>query len=267
MTPYLSYWSKGYRKLPSKYIIDLHKLAAFLCKKAYGEIHFITDTVSEKYFKDIKFDSVTVLKELDDIEDGYSVTWSLGKLVCFRYLAERKIHFMHLDYDVFLWGKLPSFIENSDVFAQHVEENVYNYYNVEEMLLACKYKNFAEENLANYAFNMGIFGGKDSSFIENYSKSSIELVMNPENRKFWAYGPDEINIYGNGWGWGRAVLAEQWFLANYAQQNNKVVTSLFDSLKDINEKAREYNYTHLWGSKSSPEIIEKIYKRIGEFNL
>lgn len=266
MNPYLSYWSKGYRKLPSKYIIDLHKLAAFLCKKAYGEVHFITDSVSEKYFKDIKFDSVTVLKELDDIDDSYGITWSLGKLFCFKHLAEQKIHFIHLDYDVLLWGKLPSFIENSDVFVQHLEEKVYGYYNVEKMLLACKYRNFAEESIVDYAFNMGIFGGKDSSFIENYSKASIELVMNPENRKFWAYDSNELNICVTR-PWGRAVLAEQWFLANYAQQNNKVVTCLFDSLKDINEKAREYNYTHLWGSKNSQEIAEKVYKRIEEFNL
>jgi hypothetical protein len=263
LIPYLSYWSKGYRKTPSKYIIDLHKLSAFLCKKQYGEVHLITDSASISHFKEIGFDSITVPDGLDEIPDEYSLTWSLGKVYCFNFLAKNKIPFLHVDYDVFLWKQLPDFIHNSDVFVQHTETNVSEFYHINKMINQCGYKNFPVDQVVDFAYNMGIFGGNDCSFIEDYSSASIELVMHKENKNFWSCDDKDTQALFT----GRAVLAEQWYLANFAKQKNKTVTCLFDGNMPSDTDAELCGYTHLWGAKGEEETIKKVYKCMEKYNL
>ena len=55
----MSYWSGGYQKKPSEYVVDLHKLSAHLILKNYGEVHMITDSNSIDSFKDL----IKILKE------------------------------------------------------------------------------------------------------------------------------------------------------------------------------------------------------------
>jgi hypothetical protein len=268
LVPYLSYSSKGYRKNPDEYLISLHKLSAYLCKKQYGEVHLITDSNSKQYFKNVKFDSIIVLNELDNIPDEFGPTWSLSKLYCFNYLAKNKIPFVHVDYDVFLWEPFPSFIEEADVFVQNKENSVTEYYEVNAMLNYCKYTNFSRASVPDFAYNMGIFGGQDFKFIEDYTKSSIDFVLNPKNKIFWT---SDLNQLGITYLWTRAVLAEQWYLALFANNSNKKITCIFDRVNESNcpseEDAKKVGYTHLWGAKDNSDIVNRVYKRIKEFNL
>ena len=308
LIPYYSFSTKGYLKDPNDdFFINLHKIGAFLCKKNYGEVHLITDTKGRDFFKKkVNFDSITVLKELDNIPESYRQVWSLGKILCYKHLAREKIPFLHVDYDVFLWKKLPDFIENADVFAQNLERNAVDHYKVDSAFKYCKYKNFPIKknflqkllNIKNkiypdFAYNMGIFGGQDFSFIEDYASKSLEFVFHPDNDYFWkefkVQNPYGLEIY-----WSKATIAEQWYLAKCEELFDKKITCLFNekeansgmwseidfhnneydllndkskkkillnkllSNKDIYLNAEDicykYGYTHLWGAKSSSPV-------------
>ncbi len=256
MIPFLSYWGFGYRREPSKYLLDLHKVCVSLCKKHYGKVYLITDERCVQFFKGIGFDEIIVLSELSDIPRDYGGTWSLGKLMAYRYLAQQKVHFLHLDYDVFLFKKLPDFIEDAGVFAQNIEKNGFKHYGVAVMKRGVKVEPPISKGCRiPRAYNLGIFGGRDFEFIFQYASSSIDMVLHPENREFWTragWPPDEFKAMQN------ATTAEQWFLSCCAEKLKKNVTVLFDSVDRQNcpfeKDAREKGYTHLWGLKDSPGV-------------
>lgn len=262
LIPYYSFSTKGYLKDPDEYFINLHKASAFLCKKAYGQVNLLTDSKGYKFFKNkVKFDSIEVLKELDNIPDAYRQVWSMGKLICFKHLADNNIPFLHVDYDVFLWKKLPDFIENADVFVQNKEYNAIDHYKVDIAYKYCRFKNFEvpkknflqklfnlKDNIyPNYAYNMGIFGGQDLNFIKKYATNSLEFVLHPDNAEYWTKIPI-LNSFLQSIYWSKATIAEQWYLAKCEEIFNKKITCLFNEEEsnsghwsDVNFEDNEYN--------------------------
>ena len=265
MVPYMSYWCGGYRKQPSEMILLMHKIACYFAKQHYGECHMLTDSSSKDLFKDCGFTSIQVLPKIADIPIEYSATWSLGKIYAYRYLAEQKIHFLHLDYDVFLFKKLPDFIQNADSFVQCVEKNCFDWYGIAEFLKICSYKKIIEDNQSFFAFNMGIFGGKDSNYIKEYCELVLDIVFKIENRQFW--------IEGGVGHWTRAAIAEQWFLACFEKYKKQKITCLFDRDRifgnsfPYEEDCAEYGYTHLWGVKDNPRWQNQIKQIVQKLNL
>lgn len=260
MTPYLSYWSAGYRGKPSDYLIDLHKVSAFLCKKHYGEVHLITDAHGAEELSKIKeFDSIEVLDKLTDIPIEYGKTWSLGKLVTYQHLAEKGKPFIHVDYDVFLFKRLPEDLENSACFAQNIEWGAYSFYGVHKFKAAVKEQNiYAKNCFADYAYNMGIFGGNDLDFLKEYAKSSVEMVLKEQDKPFWTreFKPEVDQM------WENATTAEQWYLACCAMFFNKKIHCLFDRVDQYNcpleEDAKKLSYTHLWGLKNATSVKRSV---------
>jgi hypothetical protein len=268
LKPHLSYWTQGYQKKPNKHILNWHKLSAFLCKKHYGEVHFVTDSDSFELFKDIKFDSITVLEELSNIPKEYVSVWSLGKIKVFSWLAGKGEPFLHIDYDVFLWKRLPEYIEKSEIFVQNKEalkDLKFTYYEVEKMLENCAFKNFSVKDLPDYGFNNGIFGGSNLSFIKSYCDSALEFVMHKDNKKFWT------QEYTQGYHWKLAVLAEQWYLACQAKKEKKKITCLFERTQEGNlpyEKDCEFfGYTHIWGKKRDKKVIKDLQDVIDSIEI
>ena len=78
LIPYMSYWSGGYQNIPSELIINLHKLSSYFLRNFFGEVHFITDSKSIEYFKNIPWSSIST--ELDEINPEYGKVWSISKL-------------------------------------------------------------------------------------------------------------------------------------------------------------------------------------------
>ena len=192
MVPYMSYWCGGYRKQPSEMILLMHKIACYFAKQHYGECHLITDNKGSDYFKNCNYSSIITLKEFDDFPKEYDgQPWSYGKIVAYKYLASKKIHFLHLDYDVFLFKRLPEFIEKAKVFAQSEEPNAIYYYEVDKFLKLCNNPYLIKKAKPTNAANCGIFGGSDFDFIYKYASSSIEMILDKDNKKAWT----DFNIY------------------------------------------------------------------------
>ncbi len=256
----MSYWCGGYRKQPSEIILLMHKIACHFAKQHYGECHMLTDEEGAKVFKNLNFSSIEVIKNSKKLPEEYNgEPWSFGKMVAYQHLASQNVHFLHFDYDVFMWKKLPSFIEEAEVFAQNKEANVESYYGVPIFNSLCKNKHFLANYYKGNASNCGIFGGTNSEFILNYSSSSIEMIINPANKKAW------LDVYP--YKWCRAVIAEQFYLNAAAEHYNVPITHLFNNEPPTEEDCKKYGYTHLWGAKDNPYWQEKIKQIAEKLNL
>jgi hypothetical protein len=274
MIPFLSYWTAGYKGKPNKYIIDLHKVSAFLCKKHYGEVHLLTDEAGKRAFQeDSQFTSIIVCDGIQNLPVEYGGVWSLGKMAAYNYLAKNNIHFVHVDYDVFLFKKLPEFIQNADAFAQSVELNAYSHYNVKSFKKHVPeiFRNeFVRDSYVDYAYNLGIFGGKNSRFIEKYAQTSIDMVLNPNAKNYWSRSIAEIKE--DSFMWEMATICEQWYLACFeAKQKSIKVKTLFEEMSSKNlpseENSVKFGYTHLWGKKNNPAIVDKVYALMKDFKI
>jgi hypothetical protein len=264
MIPYTSYWQGGYQRTPSDFLILLHKIACFFAKQHYGECHMLTDSKSKFFFENCGYTSVTVLSELDTIPQEYQPTWSLGKIYTYKYLAEQKIHFLHLDYDVFLFKKLPNFIEQADVFVQNIENNCKSWYGIPYFFEICGYTDIIKDNQSEHAFNMGIFGGKNYNFIKDYCDLALDIVFNPLNKQFFIDGGDGF--------WTRAATAEQWFLSCFGIYKKQTITRLFEdnqieNCAPLEKDCKEYGYCHVWGAKNNEYWKHQIKKLAQKINI
>lgn len=252
MKPYLSYSSRGYRGVPNKFVLDMHKVCAFYLQKNYGEVHLLTDSFSLPYFSEIPWTSVTT--ELDCVPSDYPQVWSLSKLYAYLKITERGEPFVHVDNDVILWKRLPERLAQAGVFTQNPEPS--GNYGCEEFLRNCPHLHIFEKFRPDVAFNFGIFGGVDLDFIRGYAQSAIAFVLDPANAFFW-------KEYLMHW-WNKAVIAEQWFLGAYSFSKMYRVETLFEGWPSP-EQASASHFTHLMGKKQCPKVrarLEWLSKRI-----
>jgi hypothetical protein len=263
MKIYHSYWSKGYAGSPPAYVVDLHNLSAYLAKKQYGEIHLITDTEGKKHLGGIEYTSIST--DLDALPVEYGTVWSLGKLLTYNKIAARSEPFMHIDYDVLLWKKLPETFTASPVFAERLEQKVDWRYNVTNFHKRCPNHHDLKTLVADGALNAGVFGGTDLDLIYRVTHRAMAFVLDPDNKAFMTSTDATINIPS----WSRATIAEQLYIYQYCLMNNKDVTFLING-KDFIEQDQQcvdFGYSHLWGKKHLPDTKHRIYKRMEEFKL
>ena len=259
MKPYMSYWCGGYRKIPDQFTINMHKICAYFLKQNFGEVHFITDDTSLPYFKDINFSSVAI--EFNDLPKEYGETWSINKLLAYKLIAKKGDPFVHVDYDIILWEGLDDRIKKADVFAQCIEEESYNCYEIEKFKTNCPNLDIIGKVDAKDGINTGIIGGNDLDFLYNYSDSALELILDPKNKNFW------LNYGGFGSHWHKAVIAEQYYLAVFSKYYNKKVEMLFPSGWPNNEEAQKKKYTHFMGAKNDESFKHKIQLMVNKLAL
>lgn len=255
MKPYLSYFkfNSHLRYKLDQEIIDMHKICIHYLKKHYKEAHLITNQEGKKMLGHLDFTSISCdFDEYEEIFNQYKDVWSLGKLFSYKKISEKGEPFIHVDNDVFLLKKLPIELTNSGLFAQSQEADVWSWYGLENFFKYCKNKYIAEKfKFNNYynSINMGIFGGNDLDFINQYASSAINLVLDPENKGFWL----DFNAYDTNW--NKAAIAEQYYLYLWLQFKNKKITFLSD-LKT--EDLFKTDYSHLMERKFSDKFKEKI---------
>ena len=256
---YMSYWSGGYYNKIDQYVLDMHKLSVHLIKKHYGECYMITDSICKPYFESTGFTNIST--ELDFIEK-FNYNWALGKLFTYKILSENNIAFTHVDYDVMLWKPLPVELLNKDVFTQSLEINVYKSYKLD---LFDRYS-INRHNIPNVinetAYNMGIFGGNNLKFIQDYANAAITLSLDKSNELCYKEMVKHASF-------SVACMCEQYYLKIYSDiKNIKISCLLEDKLYEEQEKlANELGYTHLNSIKHDTKVKEHLYLRMKELNL
>jgi len=260
----MSYWCNKNTKNITEYLIDMHRLSVFLAKKHYGECHLITDSLSKPYFEDVGFTTITT--ELDSLDNIQSTNWALGKLYTCKLLSERGVPFCHIDYDVFLWNKLPEELLKSEVFAQNIESKIYDTYAFYLFEKHHKNKNFIiqipkrEEDPK--AYNVGIIGGTNLDFIKRYAETGINFSLDKDNIECYS-------IMNSLQSQAIPCISEQYCLAVCSQKYNVPVTCLLKSVKeqDLENEASDIGFTHLVNHKYHPQTKDAIYLKLYENEL
>lgn len=223
----MSWWSNANYKnahISLDEIIYFTSLNLKYLKKNYDNVILITDKGGEQLFKNLNWSNIYL--ELDSVPKKYSDVWALGKLFCYRKIIEFKEPFIHIDYDFFITKKIPEDILNKPIITQskeHVDRpSMKGTYLLEYFRDSCPVKNFAKNLVSPTAYNCGIVGGTDLNFFDLYSQSSIEMILNPKNEKFWTKSKN-IPYYA------LSVLAEQYYLSIASVFLNRKVTCFFEA--------------------------------------
>lgn len=259
MKIYHSFWEHGWNNL-NEDLYNLHKLSVLTALKSYGNITLITTEKGKEFLGDLPYTNIELFEE--EIPIYLKDVWSISKLYAYQQITKKEEPFFHIDYDVFLFKKLPDWFESGDVCVQHIEnyEQIEKYYYTDVFFKKCPNKYLVKEEIQQ-AYNMGIFGGNNIITISNYVKESFKLLYDTDNLK--EYWLKDLNISHC----SKAVILEQWYLIYTLRYDKVKVTTLLDENNDINEQANKLGYCHVWGAKSDEVIKEKIKKKIKNYIL
>lgn len=121
--------------------------------------------------------------KVDVTMDGWTLPhpqlWALSKI--HTYSLQKK-PFLHIDGDVYLFGKLPDRIKSAEIAAQNIEEFTDYYYSFMKPINrkftykpTCVIGDFEkQENL--HALNAGILGGCNIDFFQRYTAEAFKYV-------------------------------------------------------------------------------------------
>jgi hypothetical protein len=276
-----SFWSKPFREgRESIWKSRLDHLLAWVlsvesARKHYPETALHTDDEGARMLVDgIGLEFVEVSTDLNALADHDPEWWALGKLWAYR--AQRE-PFVHIDYDAFLWKRLPARMESAPILAQNPEYFVTgaSYYKPELLERAIlgdgggwlpgEWLWYRATGGVQRAESCGIVGGTHVEFIRHYAAEAIAMIEHPRNRERWALLADRSE---------HNVLIEQYFLSACIEYHRHRegspyraldVEYLFTSLDDafMPGRAAEMGYTHLIAdSKRNDDIASRLRKRV-----
>lgn len=233
---YMSWWTKGnthydsYTKIEE--ILFYTEKNINLLRKNYDEINLITDDAGKNIFKNLKWSNIYT--PLESISDKYSQVWCLGKLYAYQFLIQKNEPFMHIDYDFFIFNKLPNDVLSCNILTQSEESlsRLFYVYNLDLFEKKCINKYLAKNIKTNIAYNCGIVGGHDINFFDFYSSTAIKMIEDTQNINLWSNKDNAKEYYT------LPILAEQYYLAASAKFLNRKVDCLFNLL--ANDLLDEY---------------------------
>ena len=258
MKIYHSFWDLGYRDLTED-LYKMHKLSALLALKNYGNITLITTKKSSEFLKGIPYTNVELFE--DFIDPKLKETWSISKIYAYKQITKKKEPFLHIDYDVFLFKRLPQWFETSPIVSQNIEnfKRVNSSYDLKTFFNNCPNKGIINSDIM-YSCNMGVFGGNDLGFINFYINKALELLLDDENRiNYW----ENKDVVTN----SRAIILEQYLLVNCLEFLNKKMTTLFKDAEPEESEAKNLGYTHLLDSKRKKSIQQRINQTLKLYEL
>ena len=284
MRIYHSFWERGYKGI-NQNIYDLHKLSVLSALQSYGNITLITTQEGKKFLGDLPYTSIEIFENehfpnisINGDLSPYNNVWSLSKLIAYKQIAKKGTPFLHIDYDVFLFKRLPNNLEQGEIICQHIENtkilnHIYFIPIFEEL---CKNKLFYDPCL-NFSLNCGIFGGSNYNFIDFYVDTAIQLLIDGQNQEYWMNSSNIINqIFTEKkweWQWQAGILEQLWL--SQCLRFKKIKPSLlfditeYESLEHFSQLTSEVSktlgYTHLIAySKDNPKIMEAVRRKIVE---
>jgi hypothetical protein len=254
MKIYHSFWEGGYRVM-DHHLYNMHKLSVLTALKNYGNIHLITTKTGKEFLKDLPYTSIEFFE--DNINTDYWRIWAISKLYAYRQIIRKNEPFLHIDYDVFLFKKLPENILSGGTIFQNKEGEhcIRGSYDYDNFVNKCKYKPLFSKDVM-FAYNVGVFGGNNIDVLKFAVDNIFDLIFHEDNKDFFL--KDSLNI-----SWAYSVLTEQLYLA-MCLDHLGVKPSLIFPNDDFDRISKELGYTHLMGRKNEKEVTEKVVKKIEE---
>lgn len=246
-------------------------LSVLIAKNSYGNVHLTTDTEGAKILVEqmgLPYDSVST--SLDGLNVHHGL-WAYGKILTY---LEQNEPFLHIDFDVLLWRKLPDRFNNRKIIVQHLESNpaphdegdkrrnwyYYTYDQVWETLNAHIKMPPCMKHVADCgAYNMGVFGGNDLDTIKSYASMVQEIVTSPDNKAGW----EALSSRGNRFVARTNCTIEQLSLYCFLKDVNVWPYPLFFKGENSDKGAEALGYTHLVGGKSmEPRYRDAVHHRL-----
>jgi Family of unknown function (DUF6734) len=275
-----SFWSKPWRaRTGGTWRTERHHLLGWIlsfeaARKHYPDTELITDDEGARLLIDrlgLAFSRVST--SLNRLAAHDPRRWMLGKLYAYREQSEP---FVHLDTDVFLWKKLPEYIENAPVFAQNAEpfDTFRSTYDPDKIRRALtqqtqgwiprEWEWALSFGSVQCAACCGVLGGRHVGFIRYYADQAIRLIEDPRNHAGWSLL--HVHEHNN--------ALEQYHLVACAEFHRHRPESpyrdvelryLFDPWMNVlnpNVAAR-IGFSHLWsGVKQDERISDRLERRV-----
>ena len=261
----------GVKQYAAKWLSPRHHyyawvVSAMLAKAAYGNVHLIADGPAKEVLVDvigIPYDTVSVSLGTTPVPPR---VWCVSKLEAFRSLVDDGQPFIHIDGDVFLFGRLPKHVEEAGVIAQNREDDtchpVRTVYTVPKRNLMARLPHLPEAWPAatqDYAYNTGLFGGSDTTALRQYVDATDDLVRSPANRAAWQH----IGTLQAFEQWSFNCVIEQHTLFAVAQQNGTHVRTLFGPSDICSGRHQEEKaFYHALGEKNVASVPGSLTYRL-----
>jgi len=260
-------------------------LSVHLALRYFDEVELVTDNYGKAMLVDcLNLPFTKVKNELDAVvpEHVKDLYWTFGKLWAY-YLQEEP--FIHIDYDVFLWNKLPDRILTAPMFGQNMESDIWklDIYRQGYKALCGHLKHKPDDWIVIYpyihkhdiAINVGIIGGNDIDFLHKYASTAIDMVTHRENKEAFDIIQRIDKITDGNVAHGCNVVTEQYLYSRLCLANRRwnYMKFLLDQ-KDmftgnephisVNRLCKEIGFTHLIGlkSKQNPDTMQRLKYRI-----
>lgn len=154
-------------------------LSCNLLRKQYNHVSLVTDQQGYHILvEELGLPYTEVDTCLDSLVEYKSHLWALAKIKAYSIQREP---FIHVDGDVFIWEPIDIPLEGNDIIVQN-RESISDYYRTMWKSIKPIIKDIPillrpfDQKRNGGAYNMGIFGGKDISFIKEYCKESFKFV-------------------------------------------------------------------------------------------
>jgi hypothetical protein len=181
MVPYMSFWFGSREYCDLNHLILMHKISCYFIKQHYGVCHLLTDSYGANAFRDCGFTSISTLTSLDNLSPIYKEHPNIARLYGIQEAVNRGVPFIHLDYDVFLWNKIPNHFEYSKLFVQDIVNE--SYPETFLFLTQCPYHTLNNASSVNFLPN--IIGGTDLTSLDSFSKECLNIILNNNNKSFF----------------------------------------------------------------------------------
>lgn len=148
-------------------------------RRYYDEVELFTDKKGfDMLINTLKLPYTKVHVVMDTLNNYNPNLWALSKIKAYSLMEDP---FLHVDGDVFIWEPFPKDLLASHLITQNLECTSAYYRDmwasIRPKLSHCSsYMENFDQGKANHAFNMGIFGGHDLSFIKKYTEESFAFV-------------------------------------------------------------------------------------------
>ncbi len=155
-------------------------LSCLQIRQFYPTLELVTDAVGETFFRDtLALPYTKIIPALDALNQYDTRLWALAKIYSYSLQNEP---FIHLDGDVFIWKKFDQSLEQSELIAQNFEVDFPFYQSplrtIERYFKdvpTCMLKEL-ESNSVIYSCNMGVTGGYNLAFFQEYKKLAFRFI-------------------------------------------------------------------------------------------
>ncbi|XLS29064.1 DUF6734 family protein [Flavobacteriaceae bacterium M23B6Z8] len=226
--------------IEKKYFYYAWCLSALSIHKFYDHLELITDDYGLSIFGKLDLPYRQISKELNVFKNYDPELWAIGKIKAYEI---QETPFIHIDGDVFLWKRLPDFIEQASVLVQSTEGQ----FNVFQPLIAQVKEEFPfvppsfnhpEEGM----YNAGIIGGNDIAFFKDYCKK-VNRFIDENKESLHTVNKSLFN-----------AVFEQYYLFKLIHEENVNVSLYIHDIDyecykicDFLEIRRTQFYTHMLG--------------------